>query len=183
MILRARQFEFVFPRPVILMGIVNVTPDSFSDGGLFLDPKAALEHALKLVEEGAEIIDVGGESSRPNAPIVSEAGELRRVLPVLEALSGRLKVPVSIDTQKPAVARAALEAGASLVNDIAANRTDPEMWEIVAGAQAGYVIMHMQGTPQTMQKNPTYGNVVGEIDSFFSERLPPLAHGGVGAGR
>lgn len=179
MILRARQFEFKFPRPVMLMGVVNVTPDSFSDGGLFFDDRAAVDHALQLVEEGAEIIDVGGESTRPNAEPVSESEELRRVLPVLEQLSGCVKVPLSIDTRKPAVARAALAAGASLVNDIEANRNDPAMWRVVAEAQAGYVVMHMQGNPQTMQINPTYGNVVREVDAFFAERLAALAVAGL----
>ncbi|MBM3835831.1 MAG: dihydropteroate synthase [Verrucomicrobia bacterium] len=161
------------------MGIVNVTPDSFSDGGQFLEAEAAIHRALMLAEEGAEIIDVGGESSRPNAPIVSETEELRRVLPVLEGLSGRLSVPISIDTQKPGVARAALAAGASLVNDVAANRTDPEMWELVAKERAGYVVMHMQGSPQTMQKNPVYDNVVQEISSFFETRLARLTGLGI----
>ncbi|MBI2946715.1 MAG: dihydropteroate synthase [Verrucomicrobia bacterium] len=181
MILRAGQFEFEFPRPVMLMGIVNVTPDSFSDGGLFLDPQAALDHALHLIEEGADIIDVGGESTRPNATAVSELEELKRVVPVLEQLSTRVKVPISIDTRKPAVARAALAAGASLINDIEANRDDPEMWRLVAEAGAGYVAMHMQGTPSTMQNHPTYGNVVRDVDAFFEHRLARLAAAGVQA--
>src|SRR5438128_170559 len=149
MLFRARQFEFNFPRPTLIMGIVNVTPDSFSDGGQFFETKAAVEHALKLAEEGAEIIDIGGESTRPNAVPVSEAEELRRVLPVTDALASKLRVPISIDTQKPGVARAALEAGASIVNDIAANRTESTMLQLVAETGAGYVLMHMQGTPQT----------------------------------
>src|SRR6266850_2272224 len=145
MILRARQFKFRFPRPVALMGVVNVTPDSFSDGGQFLNADAAVAHALRLIEQGAEIIDVGGESTRPGADPVSAAEELRRVVPVIERLASQVRAPISIDTQKPAVARAALQAGASIVNDVAANRTDDEMWRVVAEAQAGYVCMHMQG--------------------------------------
>ena len=180
MLLRARHFQFVFPRPVVVMGVVNVTPDSFSDEGRFSEPKAALDQALRLVEEGAEIIDIGGESTRPQAVLVSETEELRRVLPVLEQLNGRVKVPISIDTQKPGVARAALQAGASLVNDIAANRTSPEMWQVVAEAQAGYIAMHMQGTPQTMQLNPVYADVVREVEGFFADRLAALAAAGVG---
>jgi len=181
LIFRARQFAFTFPRPTIVMGIVNVTPDSFSDGGRFLEPASAVEHGLEQVARGAEIIDVGGESTRPGAEPVSEAEELRRVLPVIERLASRVKVPVSIDTQKPAVARAALQAGASIVNDIAANRADDELWRIVAEAKAGYICMHMQGTPQTMQLNPVYRDVVGEVRDFFVDRLERLKGAGVDA--
>jgi dihydropteroate synthase len=181
MIFRARQSKFVFPRPAIVMGIVNVTPDSFSDGGRFLEPEAALDQALRLVEDGAEIIDVGGESTRPRATPVSAEEELRRVLPVLEVLQGRTSALISIDTSKPRVAREALRAGASLVNDVAANRDDPEMWRVVAEVQAGYVAMHMQGNPQTMQMNPHYGDVCREVASFFEDRLERLARSGVGA--
>lgn len=181
MVFRARQFEFRFPRPVVIMGIVNVTPDSFSDGGKFFESSAAVEHALKLADEGAEIIDVGGESTRPKALPVPEAEELRRVIPVLEALASRVRVPISIDTQKPAVARAALAAGASIVNDIAANRTDDAMWRLIAQTEAGYVAMHMQGTPQTMHLNPTYGDVVQEVDAFFANRTQRLHAAGVAA--
>jgi dihydropteroate synthase len=180
MILRAGQFEFVFPRPMLVMGVVNVTPDSFSDGGLFLEPEAAVDHALHLIEEGANIIDVGGESTRPNAIPVGESEELKRVIPVVEQLSARVKVPISMDTRKPAVARAALAAGASLINDIEANRDDPEMWQVVAEAGAGYVALHMQGTPQTMQNHPAYSNVVDDVDAFFADRLARFAAAGVG---
>ena len=179
MILRARQFEFTFPRPALVMGIVNVTPDSFSDGGRFLDPKAAVAHGLLLAEQGAAILDVGGESTRPGSVPVDEAEELRRVLPVIEQLAGRVKVPVSIDTVKPGVARAALAAGASIVNDVAANRSDDAMWRIVAEARAGYVCMHIKGTQQTMQDNPVYADVVREVGEFFVERLKRLSDCGV----
>jgi dihydropteroate synthase len=162
------------------MGIVNVTPDSFSDGGQFLDPKAAVAHALQLAEQGAEILDVGGVSSRPGALPVDEAEELRRVLPVIEQLAGRVCVPISIDTVKPGVARAALAAGASIVNDVAAHRADDALWRVVAEARAGYVCMHMQGTPQTMQASPAYADVVSEVGEFFSERLKRLEDCGVG---
>jgi len=180
MILSCRQFEFTFPRPALVMGIVNVTPDSFSDGGRFLDAQAAVAHALRLVEQGAEIIDVGGESTRPGALPVAEAEELRRVIPVIERLAGQVKVPISIDTVKPGVARAALDAGASIVNDVAANREDPGLWRLVAEARAGYVCMHMQGTPQTMQANPVYTDVVREVEEFFFERIRRLSDCGVG---
>jgi dihydropteroate synthase len=171
MVFRARQFEFVFPRPALIMGVVNVTPDSFSDGGQFLDADRAVAHALELVEQGAEILDIGGESARPGAEPVSEAEELRRVLPVIEKLGACVTVPVSIDTVKLAVARAALQRGASIVNDVAANRGDDAMWRVVAEAGAGYICMHRQGTPQTMQANPVYADVVGEVGDFFRDRL------------
>jgi dihydropteroate synthase len=180
MILRARQFEFTFPRPAMVMGIVNVTPDSFSDGGKFFSPDAAVAHAKQLISEGAEILDIGGESTRPRATPVDEAEELRRVIPVIETLAGEIDIPMSIDTQKPAVARAALEAGASIVNDIGANRVDDSMWRVVAETNAGYVCMHMQGTPETMQAAPTYADVVGDVRSFFSDRLKRLNDCGVG---
>ena len=162
------------------MGIVNVTPDSFFDGGQFLDPASAIAQAHKLIEEGADILDIGGESTRPGAEPVSEAEELRRVLPVLQELAGRVKVPISIDTMKPAVARAALQAGASIVNDVAANRADPAMWRLVAGTGAGYVCVHMQGTPQTMQANPRYDDVVREVEGFFAEGIRRMNHCGIG---
>jgi dihydropteroate synthase len=181
MIFRARQFEFIFPRPALIMGVVNVTPDSFSDGGQFLDAGAAVDHALKLVAQGAEILDLGGESTRPGAGPVSEAEELRRVLPVIERLAGRVNVPISIDTLKPAVARAALAAGASIVNDVSAHREDGLMWRGVAEFKAGYVCMHARGTPQTMQENPVYVDVVREVAEFFQERLGRLNAGGVAA--
>lgn len=168
---RGAGFEFVFPRPAIVMGILNVTPDSFSDGGRFAEMESAVRRAEQMVAEGAEIIDVGGESTRPNAEIVSEADEIARVVPVIEAIRARVSTTISIDTQKPAVARAALAAGAAIVNDIAANRESPEMWEIVAEANAGYVAMHMQGTPQTMQAAPHYDDVVTEVTAFFEQRL------------
>jgi dihydropteroate synthase len=179
MLLRARQFEFVFPRPALVMGVVNVTPDSFSDGGKFLDADAAVAHALNLVVQGAEILDIGGESTRPGAEPVGEAEELGRVLPVIGRLAGRVNVPISIDTMKPAVARAALAAGASIVNDVAAHRQDILMWQVVAECQAGYVCMHACGAPRTMPENPVYADVVREVSEFFQERLGHLRANGV----
>jgi dihydropteroate synthase len=181
MLLRARQFEFVFPRPALLMGVVNVTPDSFSDGGEFFAADRAAAHALALAAEGADIIDIGGESSRPGAQPVAEAEELRRVIPVIQELASRLAIPISIDTIKPAVARAALRAGASVINDIAANREDEEMWRVAAESGAGYVLTHMRGVPESMQINPVYTDVVAEVDEFFGERLRRLAACGVKA--
>src|SRR5882724_185050 len=178
--MRARHFEFSFPRPAMVMGILNVTPDSFSDGGKYLEVEAAIARGLELVEQGAEIIDVGGESTRPQALPVNEAEELRRVIPVIQQFAARLHVPISIDTMKPAVARAALDAGASIVNDVAANREDETMWRVVAEASAGYVCVHMQGTPQTMQAKPVYREVAREVREFFFERIQRLNHCGVG---
>jgi dihydropteroate synthase len=177
---RARQFEFSFPRPALIMGIVNVTPDSFWDGGRYFDTEAALDHALELVEQGAEILDIGGESTRPGATPVPEKEELRRVLPLLERMERRVAVPISIDTRKPAVARAALELGASIVNDIGAHRNERSMWELVEESHAGYVCMHMQGTPETMQSKPAYSDVVGEVECYFSSQMEQLSHCGIG---
>ena len=181
MLFTARQIKFQFPRPVLLMGIVNVTPDSFSDGGKFSSPAAAVAHARELVAQGAEILDIGGESTRPGAAPVSEAEELRRVIPVIEELAATTKVALSIDTMKPAVARAALAAGASIVNDVGANRLDNAMGKIVAEFRAGYIAMHAQGSPQTMQNNPVYADVVREVGEFFAAQLEMLAAAGVAA--
>ena len=179
MIFRARQFEFRFPRPALVMGIVNVTPDSFSDGGKFHAEDEAVSHGLDLVQQGAELLDIGGESTRPGAWAVSEAEELRRVIPVIERLAAQVKVPLSIDTMKPAVARAALAAGASIVNDVAANRDDDAMWRVVAETGAGYVAMHMQGLPQTMQSHPMYSDVKRDVEDFFGDRMRRLNAVGV----
>jgi len=176
---RCREVEFVFPRPAVVMGILNVTPDSFSDGGQFVDVAKAVVHAQKMLSVGAEIIDIGGESTRPGAPEVSAADEIARVLPVIKQLKAETTAVISIDTQKPDVARAALESGAQIVNDIAANREDDAMWRLVAETGAGYVAMHMQGTPQTMQANPQYADVVAEVNEFFTDRLQRLAAAGV----
>jgi len=156
---------------VLVMGALNVTPDSFSDGGAFLDPDAAADRALAMEREGADIIDIGGESSRPGAEPVPLEEELRRVLPVLERLRGRLRIPISIDTTKAEVAEAALQAGAEIVNDISALRFDPRMGEVVAKSGAGLVLMHMRGTPKTMQQDPTYADVVAEVRDFLAQRV------------
>jgi dihydropteroate synthase len=181
MIFRARQFEFIFPRPALVMGIVNVTPDSFSDGGRFLDSAKAVAHARKLVGQGADILDIGGESTRPGAKPVAENEELRRVIPVIEQLATKIKIPISIDTMKPAVARAALQTGASIVNDVAANRENDAMWKVVSEFHAGYICMHARGEPRTMQKNPVYADVVRKVGDFFCGRLNKLGACGVAA--
>lgn len=174
-----RHFDFTFPRIPLVMGIVNVTPDSFSDGGWHLDPAAAIARGRQLVAEGAGLLDIGGESTRPGAAAVSTDEELRRVLPVVEALARDARVPVSIDTRNPAVADAALEAGAAIVNDVEAAREDPAMWKVVTRHGAGYVAMHMQGQPGNMQENPRYGDVVAEVRAFLEDRLRRLAGLGV----
>jgi len=155
------------------MGIVNVTPDSFSDGGLFLDAEAAIAHGRELAADGADILDVGGESTRPGAEAVSAEQELERTRPVVEALAGRggPGVPVSIDTSKRAVAEAALDAGAEIVNDVTALRADPELAALCAGRGCELVLMHMLGTPRTMQEDPSYDDVVDEVKAFLAERV------------
>jgi dihydropteroate synthase len=149
----------------LVMGILNVTPDSFSDGGLFLDPFAAADHAARMLEEGADIIDVGGESTRPGADEVSIEDELTRVIPVVEAIVSRTGATVSIDTTKSQVARAAVDVGAVIVNDVTAMRSDPSMPDVITDTGAGIVLMHMLGNPRTMQANPTYDNVVADVKS------------------
>lgn len=181
MIWSGQRFRYEFPRPALVMGILNATPDSFSDGGQFHRTDAAMAHAEKLVGEGADLLDIGGESTRPDAAPVDEAEELARVVPVIRELARRNLGPISVDTMKPAVARAALEAGAAIVNDVAANRSDDAMWRIVAEAGAGYIAMHMQGEPRTMQLQPSYTDVVAEVDAFFADRLEGLAAAGVKA--
>jgi dihydropteroate synthase len=158
------------------MGVVNVTPDSFSDGGLYVEPSAAVEHARRLVAEGAALVDVGGESTRPGAAPVSADAELARVVPVLEGLVG---LPVSIDTSKAIVARRALELGAELVNDVTALRGDPAMVEAIADADAYVCLMHMQGEPRTMQVAPQYDDVVGDVLAFLEERVAFAVERGV----
>ncbi|GIW96004.1 MAG: dihydropteroate synthase [Pirellulaceae bacterium] len=176
-----RRLEFG-PQPV-LMGIVNVTPDSFSDGGRYFSEDAAVAHALELVEQGADILDIGGESTRPYAEPVSEEEEMRRVLPVVRRLAASTSVPISIDTSKAAVARAALEAGATIVNDVTALRADPRMLDVIQQYRAAVCIMHMQGTPQTMQDNPHYEDVVSEVLAFLRERRDALLQAGVSVDR
>jgi dihydropteroate synthase len=160
-----------------LMGVVNVTPDSFSDGGLFLDAGAAVEHGLELAAQGAEILDVGGESTRPGAAEVSEEEELARVVPVVAGLAEA--ATVSIDTSKVAVAEAAIDAGASIVNDVTALRRDPGIGALCAERGAGLVLMHMQGDPRTMQESPEYADVVDDVKAFLAERLEAAVAAGV----
>jgi dihydropteroate synthase len=170
----------------LIMGIVNVTPDSFSDGGRFRDAREAAEHALMLVQDGADILDIGGESTRPRgqaygdgAHAVSAAEELRRVIPVIEHLAAATSVPISVDTTKSEVARQALEAGAVMVNDISGFRYDRHMPEVVAEAGAAAVVMHVKGSPQTMQQDPRYDDLFGEILAYLREGLRLGSEAGV----
>ena len=160
-----------------LMGVVNVTPDSFSDGGMYLDADAAIGHGEKLARDGAEVLDVGGESTRPGAAAVSAEEELARTEPVVAGLAGT--ATVSIDTSKAEVAEAALDAGASIVNDVTAMRSAPEIGALCAERDAGLVLMHMQGTPRTMQEDPVYGDVVDDVKAFLAERLEAAVAAGV----
>jgi dihydropteroate synthase len=176
---RFRTFDWT-PGPLpLLMGIVNVTPDSFSDGGEFLDSSSAVTHALKLVADGADILDVGGESTRPGAEPVNADEEAARVVPVIQALAAKTDVPISIDTSKAAVARRAIEAGATIVNDISGLTFDEEMPAVCAETEVGVVCMHILGTPQTMQNDPHYDDVVTEVREFLSDQLTALEAAGI----
>jgi dihydropteroate synthase len=178
---RLRTRTLALERPLV-MGIVNVTPDSFSDGGRFLDPGAAVRHGRHLAAAGADLLDVGGESTRPGAERVEAEEEMRRAIPVVAGLAG-LDLPVSIDTTRAAVARAALAAGAEIVNDVSALRFDPELAEAAAEAGAGLVLMHMLGTPRTMQQEPAYQDVAGEVLEFLGEALERAERSGVDPAR
>jgi len=160
-----------FSERPLLMGIVNVTPDSFFDGGRFLDPEAAVAHAWQLVEEGADLLDIGAESTRPGSIPVEETEERRRLIPVVTAVAKAVSVPISVDTSKAVVAKAAIDAGAVMVNDVTALRGDPAMVDAIVVSGVGVVLMHMQGTPQTMQKAPKYHDVVEEVEDFLAERV------------
>jgi len=181
--LEARGRRFILGPRLWLMGVLNVTPDSFSDGGAYFDPGKAIDRGLALAAEGADIIDVGGESTRPGSRPVPEAEEIGRVIPVLRALRPKVQALLSIDTTKAGVARAALEAGADIVNDTSALRSDPSMADVVAGSGAALVLMHMQGTPLTMQDAPHYDDLMGEIAAFLDERIRAAEAAGIPAER
>jgi len=174
---RDRSFELV-GHPLV-MGILNVTSDSFSDGGRFSDAGAAIAHGLRMIEDGADIIDVGGESTRPGAREVEEQDELQKVIPVIQALARRTDAVVSVDTMKGEVARQAIMAGARIINDVSAMSHDPDMPDVAAEFRAGVILMHMQGTPRTMQRNPEYVDVVSEVRDCLHERVQTLAGRGL----
>lgn len=178
--LRARGHLVPLAPRALIMGILNVTPDSFSDGGRYIDPQAAIDHASNMVAEGADLIDIGAESSRPGSEPVGDEEEIRRLMPVVEAVCKKLSVPISVDTTKAGVARRALDAGASIINDISALRFDPSMAGVVASSGAGVILMHMQGTPKTMQQDPQYKDVVLEVREFLSQRLAAAQQAGIG---
>jgi dihydropteroate synthase len=163
----------------ILMGVLNVTPDSFSDGGQFFATEAAVKHGVEMAQHGAEIIDVGGESTRPGSSPISAEEELDRVLPVIEQINRSVRPYISIDTSKAAVARAALASGATIINDITGGRGDPAMFSLAAEKGVGLIIMHMQGMPQTMQRNPNYNDVVAEVAEFFRQQFREAVRSGV----
>lgn len=165
-------------RPKI-MGILNVTPDSFSDGGAFSDPGKAMEQGLRMAAQGADLIDIGGESSRPGAEPVSEEEELSRVIPVIQAIRSQMGTPISIDTTKSRVAARAMESGANLINDISAGRFDAEMFSVATRYRAPIVLMHMRGAPQTMQENPAYDDVVAEVEQYLCERVAAAVAAGI----
>jgi len=168
-ILACGRFRVAFGARPLVMGILNVTPDSFSDGGRYLEPAAACERARAMVAEGADLIDIGGESTRPGAIPVPADEELRRVLPVIRALAPTLPIPLSVDTRKAVVAREALAAGASMINDVTALKGDPAMADVVAQAGVPVILMHMQGTPETMQQAPQYADVVADVAGWLQE--------------
>jgi dihydropteroate synthase len=170
-------FDFSL-RPYI-MGIVNVTPDSFSDGNMYLQPSAAVARAFQLIDDGADIIDIGGESTRPGSESVSVEEELRRVIPIIEKIRAGSNIPISIDTTKSEVARQALATGADIVNDISALKFDEKMMSTVAQTNAAVVLMHIKGTPKTMQSDPGYDNIVAEISSFLQKRIDACKNAGI----
>jgi dihydropteroate synthase len=176
---RTREHTFPLQERVLIMGVLNVTPDSFSDGGRYLGVEAAVARAEEIEAEGADLLDLGGESSRPGSQPVPLDVELARVLPVLAALAGRIRIPISVDTTKAEVARRVLDSGAAIINDISALRNDPDMAAVLAKAQAGLILMHMQGTPATMQHHPGYTAVVEEVCDFLRSRVGAAVAAGI----
>ncbi len=176
---RLRTRTLNFPRPPLIMGILNVTPDSFSDGGQFQDASHAVDRARVMADQGADLLDIGGESTRPYSDPIDEREELQRVLPVLQRLEGQLDIPISIDTSKANVAREAVAAGAEIINDVTGLEGDPGMLDVALGTGAGVCVMHMRGTPQTMQEDPHYDDVTREIGIYLKQRRDALVAAGL----
>lgn len=178
-VLRCRSGDLRLGERTLIMGVLNITPDSFSDGGLFFEPHKAIEHGLRMAAEGADIIDVGGESSRPGSDPVTLDEELKRVIPVIEGLASRLEIPISVDTYKSQVAERAIEAGAQIINDISGLRFDPQMPAVAARFDTPLIIMHIKGSPKTMQQDPLYEDLMGEIITYLREGIEQAEQGGV----
>lgn len=181
--IKLKNRELLLGERTLIMGILNVTPDSFSDGGRFIDKSVAVEHALKMEEEGADIIDIGGESTRPGAKSVSADEEIERVIPVIEAIRARSNIPISIDTYKSKIAKEALEAGADIINDISGCKFDPEMPALAAQTNTPVIVMHIKGTPKDMQKNPVYDDVITEIKDYLLMSVGRLVAAGLYRGQ
>lgn len=180
---KCRERAITLGERTLVMGILNVTPDSFSDGGEFIDPPSAVQHALELVSQGADIIDIGGESTRPGADPVSAEEESRRTVPVIKGIREQSDIPISIDTMKADVAEQAVAAGADIINDVSAFQADPGMAAVAAQSGAGVILMHMQGTPRTMQQNPTYEHVVNEVCGYLEARIAFAVQAGIARDR
>jgi len=178
-VLKWRNYAFDLSRRTHIMGILNVTPDSFSDGGQFFDTQRAIEHGLAMARDGADIIDIGGESTRPYSEAVSTGEEMDRVIPVIQALAREIKIPISIDTLKAEVAQEALRLGASMINDVSALRRDSELISVAAKAGVPVILMHMKGTPEDMQRDPNYEDLIPEIYGFLEEAINRAVHGGI----
>jgi dihydropteroate synthase len=178
-VLRCRSGDLRLGERTLIMGVLNITPDSFSDGGVFFEPNKAIEHGLRMAEEGADIIDVGGESSRPGSDPVPLDEELKRIIPVIEGLASRLEIPISVDTYKSQVAERAIEAGAQMINDISGLRFDPQVPAVAARYDTPLIIMHIKGTPKTMQQDPLYEDLMGEIVDYLREGIAKAEQGGV----
>jgi dihydropteroate synthase len=177
--LRLRSRTLILGERTLIMGVLNITPNSFSDGGVFLDSEAAIAHGLQLEKDGADILDIGGESTRPGAFPIKPEEELRRILKVIEVLRGKLRIPMSVDTRRAEVAKQALEAGAEIVNDVSGLRTDPQLAEIARRARAPLILMHMRGTPQTMQRGPFSRNVIRDVKSELRDSMARAKRAGV----
>jgi len=181
--LKVKAYDISLGERTCIMGVLNITPDSFSDGGKYLDKEKAVQRAMEMARGGADIIDIGGESSRPGAVSISAAEEIERVIPVVEALIGKIEVPISVDTRKSEVAREVLSKGASFINDITALRADGDMAKVIADFDAGCILMHMKGDPENMQDAPHYDDVIGEISAYLAESIKLAEDSGIDPGK